>query len=102
MAEIDGNQRILTTQVELDRIFAKMERDYDALNRKQQAYAIREVRRVRGESAAMLAEYADSDGIIKRRRVELSLRDLDELEKSLGKYRTVALEPTTEDTTERT
>ena len=81
MAEIDGNHRILTTQAELDRIFAKMERDYDALNRKQQAYAIREVGRVRGELAEMLAEYADSDGIIKRRRANMLLRDLDEVEK---------------------
>lgn len=102
MAEIDGNQRILTTQAELDRIFAKMERDYDALNRKQQAYAIREVGRVRGELADMLADYADSDGIIKRRRANMLLRDLDEIEKSLRKYGTVALENIIEESTEWT
>ena len=31
-------QKILTTQAELDEIFRKMERDYGALNNKQQAY----------------------------------------------------------------
>src|SRR5690625_7473503 len=79
-----------------------MERYYDELNRKQQAYAIREVGRVRGELADMLAEYADSDGIIKRRRANMLFRDLDEIEKSLRKYGTVAHENIIEETTERT
>lgn len=92
MAKINGNQRILTTQAELDRIFARMERDYGALNKRQQAYAVREVGRVRGELADMLADYADSDGIIKRQRASRLLRDLDEIEASLRKHGTLALE----------
>ena len=43
--------KILTTQAELDAIFKRLERDYGALNKKQQAYAIREIGRVRGELA---------------------------------------------------
>src|SRR5690625_7366747 len=92
MAEIDGNQRIPTTQAELDRIFARMKRDYDALNRKQQAYAIREIGRVRGELADMLADFADSDGTIKRRRANRLLRDLDSIEKSLREHGKLAFE----------
>src|SRR5699024_3811448 len=65
-------------------------------------YAIREVGRVRGELADMLAEYADSDGIIKRRRANMLLRDLDEIEKSLRKNGTVALENIIEESTEWT
>lgn len=86
------DSRILTSQADLDRIFARMERDYGALNKRQQAYAVREVGRVRGELADMLADYADSDGIIKRQRASRLLRDLDEIEASLRKHGTLALE----------
>ena len=79
----DNNRRILTTQAELDEIFRKMERDYGALNNKQQAYAIREIGRIKGELAELLADYADSDGIIKRQRAARVIRELDEIEKSL-------------------
>jgi len=93
---------IKTTQAELDQIFAKMERDYGALNRKQQAYAIREIGRVRGEISDMLAEYADDDGIIKRRRANMIIRDLDEIERSLREHGTLALEQIIEETSEWT
>ena len=76
-------QKILTTQAELDAIFDKMERDYGALNNKQQAYAIREIGRIRGELAEMLADFADSDGVIKRQRAARVIRELDEIEKSI-------------------
>lgn len=76
-------QKVLTTQAELDAIFRKMERDYGALNNKQQAYAIREIGRIRGELAEMLADYADSEGIIKRQRAARVIRELDEIEKSI-------------------
>ena len=56
------SDKILTSQAELDRIFERMNREYSELNRKQQAYAIREVGRIRGEIADMLADFADDDG----------------------------------------
>ena len=94
--------KILTTQAELDAIFKRMERDYGALNKKQQAYAIREIGRVRGELAELLADYADSDGVIKRQRIARILRELDEIEASLRKHGTVALDTIIEETSEWT
>ena len=83
---------ILTSQADIDRIFKRLEREYNALNEKQQAYAIREIGRVRGELADMLADFADDDGTIKRRRIAMVLRELDEIETSLRERGTVALE----------
>lgn len=82
----------LTTQAELDAIFERLERDYGALNKKQQAFAIREIGRIRGELAEFLAEYADSDGVIKRQRAGRLLRDLDEIEKALIERGTAVFE----------
>lgn len=84
--------KVLTTQAELDRIFERMERDYGALSRKQQAYAIREIGRIRGEIADLLAEYAGDDGVIKRQRASRLLRDLDEIEATLREQGTLAFE----------
>lgn len=83
---------ILTSQADIDRIFKRLEREYNAFNEKQQAYAIREIGRVRGELADMLADFADDDGTIKRRRIAMVLRELDEIETSLRERGTVALE----------
>lgn len=94
--------KILTTQAELDAIFAKMEKDYGALNKKQQAYAIREIGRVRGELAELIGEYADDDGIIKRQRAGRLLRDLDEIEKSVREHGTLAIENIIEESSEWT
>lgn len=94
--------KILTTQADLDRIFERMERDYGALNRKQQAYAIREIGRVRGEVSDLLADFADNDGVIKRQRASRVLRELDEIEASLRKHGTIALENIIEESSEWT
>lgn len=75
--------KVLTTQAELDRIFAKMETDYGALNRKQQAYAVREIGRIKGETAELIAEFTGNDGVIKRQRMARLLRELDDVEASL-------------------
>ena len=93
---------ILTTQAELDAIFKRMEKEYGELSKKQQAYAIREIGRVRGELADMLAEYADDDGVIKRRRAAMVLRELDEIERSLRNHGTIALENIIEESSEWT
>jgi len=76
----------------MDRIFERLERDYGALNRKQQAYAIREIGRVRGEVSDMLADFAGNDGIIKRRRAGMVLRELDVIEQSLRDHGTLAID----------
>lgn len=93
---------ILTSQAELDRIFERMNREYSELNRKQQAYAIREVGRIRGEIADMLADFADDDGTIKRQRLNRLLRDLDEIETSLRNHGELALTKIIGDTAEWT
>lgn len=82
----------LSKQEQLDAIFARLSTQYGRLNAKQQAYAIREIGRVRGEIADLLADYADSDGIVKRTRLNRLMRDLDDVEKQLRKYGTVALD----------
>lgn len=94
--------QILTTQAELDAIFARMERDYGALSKRQEAFAIREIGRVRGEVSDMLAEFADSDGIIKRRRAGMVLRELDEIEALIREHGTLALNSIIEESSEWT
>lgn len=79
-----------------------MERDYGALSKRQQAYAIEEIGRIRGEVADMLADFADKDGIIKRQRAGRVLRDLDEIERSLQLHGTKALEEIIEESSEWT
>src|SRR5690625_4827685 len=86
------DSRILTTQAELDSIFVKMERDYGAFNLKQEPNADHKIGLVCVELWDMLADYADSDGIIKRRRANRVLRDLDSVEKSLRENGTAAIE----------
>lgn len=93
---------ILTTQADLDRIFARLEREFNELNKRQQEFAIREIGRIRGELADMLADFADDDGVIKRRRIAAVLRELDEIEKSLRNYGTLALESIIEESSEWT
>jgi len=94
--------KLLTTQADIDRVFNRLETDYGALSRKQQAYAIREIGRVRGELAEMLAEFADSDGVIKRRRAGMVLRDLDAIEMSLRENGPIALNHIIEESSEWT
>lgn len=82
----------LDNQAKLDAIFARLSTQYGKLNEKQQAFAIREIGRVRGELADLLADYAGSDGIIKRTRINRLMRDLDDIEAQIRKYGTVALD----------
>src|SRR5690625_3316203 len=76
---------ILTSQTDLDRIFSRMRREYNELSKKQRAYAIREMGRVRADTAELLAEYADKDGEISRRSLSRILRDMDAIERELRK-----------------
>src|SRR5690625_2423059 len=76
---------ILTSQTDLDRIFSRMRREYNDLSKKQRAYAVREMGRVRADTAELSAEYADKNGEISRRRLSRLLRDMDEIERELRK-----------------
>lgn len=96
------SRKVLTTQADMDAVFRKMERDYGALSKKQQAYAIREVGRVKDEVSAMLIDFAGDDGIIKRQRMGRILRDLDGIESSLRRDGTIALENVINETSEWT
>ena len=94
--------KILTSQSDLDRIFSRMRREYNELSKKQRAYAIREMGRVRADTAELLAEYADKDGEISRRRLSRLLRDMDVIEDELRKNGEQALHKIINDTTEWT
>src|SRR5690625_6621410 len=63
----------------------------DTLSKLQEAFAIRDIGRVRVELSDMLAEFADSDGIIKRRRAGMVLRELDAIEAMIREHGTLAL-----------
>src|SRR5690625_4948550 len=84
--------KILTNQADLDAVFKRMETDVKRFNRRQQANAIREIGRVRGEVADMLADFADDDGTIKRQRMSRLLRDLDGIEESLREHGKIAFD----------
>src|SRR5690625_6349104 len=84
--------KILTNQADLDAVFKRMETDFKRFNRRQQANAIREIGRVRGEVADMLADFADDDGTIKRRRMSRLLRDLDGIEESLREHGKISID----------
>lgn len=86
----------------MDRIFKRIEREYGALSKKQQAYAIREIGRIRGELSDLLADFADKDGKIQRRRAGRILRELDEIERSIRENGTIALENIIGETSEWT
>ncbi|WP_077603617.1 hypothetical protein [Oceanobacillus sojae] len=93
---------ILTTQAELDEVFKRLERDYGALSKKQQAYAVREIGRIRAEIADMLAEFSGTDGVIKRQRLGRVLRDLDTIEASIRKTGVDTLESIIKESSEWT
>ncbi|MEK3887257.1 hypothetical protein [Bacillus sp. FSL K6-3431] len=82
----------MSKQSELDAIFAKLATEYGRLNKRQQDFAIREIGRVRGELSDLLADYAATDGTIKRTRINRLLRDLDAIEAQIRRNGTVALD----------
>src|SRR5690625_6161232 len=88
----------ITKKSDLDHIFKKMERDYGAFNKKQQAYAIREIGRVRGEVSDLLADFSDKEGVIKRNRASRILRELDVVEESIRVHGNVAMDKVIGDT----
>ena len=73
----------MTPEERQQRLFALMERavmDFEKLNRRHIVFMLREIERVRNELTDMLLQYADSDGTIKRNRIQQILRELDKIE----------------------
>jgi len=81
----------MTKQDELNAIFKRIAAEHGKLTAKQVEFAIREMGRIRGEIADMLADYAGADGTIKRSRLLRLLRELETVEQSLRQYGTDAL-----------
>lgn len=92
----------MSAQSDLDKQLAKIATDYRKLNAKQQKFAIAEIGRVRLEIVDMLTEYADSDGIIAKRRLNSLLRDLEAIEKSVRQVGMVTFESIVSETSATT
>lgn len=82
---------VVSKQAELDAIFKRIADEHGKLNEKQVAFAIREIGRVRGDIADLLADFAADDGTIKRQRLMRLLRELEEAEKAMRLYGSDAL-----------
>lgn len=78
-------------QAELERIYKRMSREHEKLTDAEVAFAIREIGRVRGDVADLLADFADSDSVIKRQRLSRLLRELDAVERSIRTEGTAVL-----------
>lgn len=77
----------MTTPAERSRrlaeLLAQSASQYDRLNERQVAFAVREIGRTRLELNDLLADYATKDGTISRSRISALLRDLDEIEEAI-------------------
>lgn len=82
----------MSKQDELDAIFEKLAAGYSKLNVTQQEFAIKEIGRVRGDIATLLADYSEKDGTIKKNRLNRLLRELDGIEKNIRDYGTSAMD----------
>ena len=76
----------MNSQEKLDAIFRRIANEYGKLNKKQIAFAIREIGRIRADLADLLADFADTDGTIKRQRLLRLLRELETAEAAMRKY----------------
>jgi hypothetical protein len=90
----------MSKQDELDAIFKRIAAEHGKLTTKQVDFAIREIGRIRGEIADMLADYAGDDGMIKRSRLLRLLRELETVEKSMRQYSTDVLNDILEESAE--
>lgn len=82
----------MTNQDKLDAQLEKLAMQYGKLNDKQVAFAIKEIGRIRGDIADLLADFAASDGTIKRQRLSRLLRELNGIETLIREYGTAALD----------
>ncbi|RVT57402.1 hypothetical protein [Niallia taxi] len=82
----------MTEQEKLDQLLEGLSDKYQKLNAKQQQFAVKEIERVRSQMNDILADYADSEGIIKRTRLNALLRELESIEKAVRTNSMDALE----------
>jgi hypothetical protein len=88
----------MSSQSKMDDILVKLSTDYRKLNAEQQAFAIKEIARVRSDISDILTDFAEKDGTIKRQRLSRLLRELDEVEKLIREYGTTAMDAIIKDT----
>ena len=81
----------MTAQTELNELFRRIAAEHNKLTEKQVEFAIREISRIRSDITDLLADFAESDGTIKRQRLMRLLRELDTIERQLRQYGTAAL-----------
>lgn len=82
----------MSKQSELDVIFRRIAAEHGRITDEQVAFAIREIGRVRGELAELLADFASNDSTIKRQRLMRLLRELEVIEKSMRQYGELAFD----------
>jgi hypothetical protein len=73
-------------QAKLNELLERSSRQYLRLNKRQQAFAMREIDRTRLELIDLLTEYAKKDNMISKARLNTLLRDLETLERSVRKH----------------
>lgn len=92
----------MSNQDKLDAIMEKLAKDYGKLNARQQAFAIKEIARVRGDIADLLTDFSAADGTIKRQRLSRLLRELNEIETLVRDYGTTAMDAIIKETADFT
>lgn len=92
----------MSNKSKLDAIFKKLAQQHGKLNVNQQAFAIKEIGRVRGDIVDLLADYAGKDGTVKKTRLNRLLRELDDIEALIREYGTTALDTILKNTAEWT
>lgn len=82
----------MNNEQKLAQIFRQLASEHITLTKRQEEFAIKEIGRIRGELAEILAEYSDSDGIVKRNRIGTLMRELDTIESHMREYGNGALD----------
>lgn len=90
------------TQAEIGALLRKISTEYTSLNEKQRKDIIREFRRILSDTNDLLLDYAESDGTIKRIRVNRLLREYDGIERDLRDIGIEAFEKNVKDTSDWT
>lgn len=82
----------MSKQSELDEAIEQLAKDFAELNEKQTARVAKELAKVRSDIADLLTEYAETDGTIKRRKLNAIVRDMQSVENGTRTYLMRALE----------
>lgn len=89
----------MSRQSDLNKLMTEITDEYLKLNEKQQRRAIRELKRINGDMADLLADFVGSDGTIQKRRLNRLLREMDAVKRGYhGQARVVLGDIITEST----